>query len=553
MARMSGGELVVETLKAAGVDTVFGIVSVHNIPIYDAIERLGGIRPVPVRQEQAAVLAADGYARATGKLGVAISSTGPGAGNAMGGITEAYWASSPVLHLTGNIETRYLGKKKGFIHEAPDQLGMLKATSKWAAQPKEVGEIPLILAEAIRQATTGRTRPVSVEVPIDLQYFDEDVPMPPLEIGGRPEPNPADVERAVEIVAGAARPLIWAGGGVIWSGASAELTRLAETLGAGVVTSITGRGSIPEDNPLCIGALALEEPVRALLREADVVIAIGTHFQGYHTQNWTLEIPPTLVHIDVDAEEIGRNYPATHGVVGDARLALYGLLRAVDGRVRPEPSWRRRVEQVRTEARDGLRARVGQYADIMDAIRAALPRNAIVVKDATIPAYTWGNRLLQVYEPRTAMNSTSLAIGPGLPLAVGGAIGKPGTPVVLIAGDGGFMYNVGELATAVQESLPLITLVFNDGGYGVLRNIQDAQFEGRRMASADLHTPDFAKLGEAFGMPSSTVRSVDEFGPRFREAVASGGPALIEVDCRAIGPMPVPFGGTSRRPVRAGG
>ena len=552
MARLSGGELVVETLKAAGVDTVFGIVSVHNIPIYDAIERLGGIRPVPVRQEQAAVLAADGYARATGRLGVAISSTGPGAGNAMGGITEAYWASSPVLHLTGNIESQYLGKKKGFIHEAPDQLGMLKATSKWAGQPKEVGEIPLILAEAIRQATTGRTRPVSVEVPIDLQYFEEDVPLPPLEIGGRPEPDAGDLARAAEIVAGAKRPLIWAGGGVISSEASAELTRLAEMLGAGVVTSITGRGSIPEDHPLCIGAIPLEAPVQELLREADVLVAVGTHFQGYHTQNWTLQIPATLVHLDVDAEEIGRNYPVAQGVVGDARLALVGLLRELDGRVEIEPGWRERVDRARTEGRGGLRARVGQYAEIMDAMRAALPRNAIVVKDATIPAYTWGNRLLEVYEPRTAMNSTSLAIGPGLPLAIGGAIGKPGTPVVLIAGDGGFMYNVGELATAVQESLSLITLIFNDGGYGVLRNIQDAQFEGRRMASADLHTPDFAKLGEAFGMPSSTVRSVDQFGPAFREAVASGGPAMIEVDCRAIGPMPVPFGGTSRRPVRAG-
>lgn len=550
MARSSGGELVVETLKAAGVDTVFGIVSVHNIPIYDAIERLGGIRPVPVRQEQAAILAADGYARATGKLGVAISSTGPGAGNAMGGITEAYWASSPVLHLTGNIESRYLGKKKGFIHEAPDQLGMLRATSKWAGQPREVGEIPLILAEAIRQATTGRRRPVSVEIPIDLQYFDEDLQLPPIEVGGRAEPNAGDVARAAEIIAGAKRPLIWAGGGVIWSEASAELTRLAETLGAGVVTSITGRGSIPEDHPLCIGAIPLEAPVQELLRAADVLIAVGTHFQGYHTQNWTLQIPSTLVHIDVDGEEIGRNYPAAQGVIGDAKLALDGLLRALDGGIAAEDGWRARIDTARADGRGGLRARVGQYAEIMDAMRAALPRDAIVVKDATIPAYTWGNRLLEVYEPRTAMNSTSLAIGPGLPLAVGGAVGQPGTPVVLIAGDGGFMYNVGELATAVQEKLPLITLIFNDGGYGVLRNIQDAQFEGRRMASADLHTPDFAKLGEAFGLPSSTVTSVDQFGPVFREAAASGGPAMIEVDCRAIGPMPVPFGGTSRRPVR---
>jgi acetolactate synthase I/II/III large subunit len=552
MASMSGGDLVVRTLKAAGVDTVFGIVSVHNIPIYDAIGRLGGIRPVPVRQEQAAVLAADGYARVTGKLGVAISSTGPGAGNAMGGITEAYWANSPVLHLTGNIESKYLGKAKGYIHEAPNQLGMLEATSKWAGRPSEVGEIPLVLAEAIRQATTGRTRPVSVEIPIDLQYFEEDVPEQPLDLFARAAPDAGDVERAAELVAGATRPLIWAGGGAIWSGASAEVTRLAEMLGAGVVTSIGGRGSIPEDHPLCIGAIPLEAPVQALLGEADVLIAVGTRFQGYNTQNWALKLPPTIVHFDVDAGEIGRNYPVAAGVVGDAKLALGGLLSALEGRApAPDPAWGEQVARARAEGRGGLRARVGQYADIMDQMRRILPREAIVVKDATIPAYTWGNRLLEVYEPRTSLHSTSVAIGPGLPLAVGAAIGKPGVPVALIAGDGGFMYNVGELATAAQERLPLVTLIFNDGGYGVLRNIQDAQFEGRRMASVDLHTPDFVKLAEAFGLGASKVSSVEEFGPAFERAVRSGGPALIELDLRAIGPMPVPFGGTSRRPTRA--
>ena len=549
MARLTGGELVVKTLAAAGVDTVFGIISVHNIPIYDAIHRLGGIRPVPVRHEQAALLMADGYARATGRLGVAITSTGPGAGNAMGSMAETYWAESPVLHLTGQIETRYLGKAKGFIHEAKDQLALLSAGSKWAGRPNTTAEIPAVLGEAIRQALTGRQRPVSVELPIDVQYFDEEVEVPVFEGFPRAEPAEADLARAGDIVTGARRPLIWAGVGVISADATAELRQLAERLEAGVITTIGGRGSIPEDHPLCLGALMLEEPIQQLLREADVLVAAGTRFHGYNTRNWQLELPKTIVHLDVDPEEIGRNYPAAQGVVGDAKLALEGLLRTLDAAPSADPEWGARVSQARAAAREAMRARLGPHARIMDDLRTALPRDAIVVKDATIPAYTWGNRLLEVYEPRTSIHSASVAIGPGFPLALGAAVGRPDRRVVCIAGDGGFVYNLAELATAVQEKLGVVVLLFNDGGYGVLRNIQDQQFEGRRMASVDLVNPDFGKLADAFGVWSGRVESVEGFAPVLDRALQSGGPALVEIDLRAVGPMAVPFGGTSRRPV----
>ena len=549
MARMTGGELVVKTLAAAGVETVFGIVSVHNIPIYDAMRRLGGIRPVPVRQEQAALLMADGYARATGRLGVAITSTGPGAGNAMGSMVEAYWAGSPVLHLTGQIDSRHLGKEQGFIHEAKDQLGMLAATSKWAARPSATGEIPGVLGEAIRQALTGRQRPVSVELPIDLQYFEEEVEVPVFEGFPRAEPSSGDLARAAELIARSRRPLIWAGGGVVSAGASADLRSLAERLDAGVLTSITGRGSIPEDHPLCLGALTWEAPVQELTRAADLLIAVGTRFQGPNTQNWKMPLPETIVHLDVDPAEIGRSYAVAQGVVGDAKLSLAGLLQVLDGRPATEPGWRERVVQAREAARATLRARVAPYDRIMDDLRAALPRDAIVVKDATISAYTWGNRLLEVYEPRTSLHSASIAIGPGLPLALGAALARPDRRVVCIAGDGGFVYNLADLATAIQEQLGVVILLFNDGGYGILRNIQDQQFDGRRVA-VDLHTPDFVKLAESFGLWSRRVTSVDAFAPALADALAAGTSALLEIDVRAIGPMAVPYGGTSRRPVK---
>lgn len=547
MAQMTGGELVLKTLTAAGVDTVFGIVSVHNVPIYDAIHRLGGVRVVPTRHEQGALSMADGYARATGKLGVAITSTGPGAANAMGSTVEAYWASAPVLHLTGQVETQHLGKAKGFIHEPKDQLAMLQAVSKWAGRPASTAEIPVVLGRAIREALTGRRRPVAVELPIDLQYFETEAEAPVFEGFPTVEPSRDDLARAAETVLGARRPLIWAGGGVVAAQASAELRALAERLGAGVITSINGRGSLPEDHELCLGSLSWETPIQELTAAADVLVAVGTRFAGPNTQNWKMPLPETIVHLDVDGEEIGRNYPAARGVVGDAKLGLAGLLQALDGGSRVESGWKERVVQARQAARAGVRARVAPYDRIMDNLRAGLARDAIVVKDATIPAYTWANRILDVYEPRTSMHTPSFAIGPGLPLALGAAIGQPGRQVVLIAGDGGFMFNLGELGTAVQERLPVVVLLFNDGGYGILRNIQDQQFEGRRTA-VDLHMPDFVKLADAFGLQAARVDRIEGFAPALAEALGSGGPALIEIDQRAIGPMAVPYGGTSRRP-----
>ncbi|MFN8523702.1 MAG: thiamine pyrophosphate-binding protein [Chloroflexota bacterium] len=549
MAVMTGGELIVRTLASAGVDTVFGIISVHNIPMYDAMKRTGLIRPVPVRHEQAALLMADGYSRATGKLGVALTSTGGGAANGLVGMIESWWSSSSVLHIAGDADNRFIDQNKGFLHEMKDQLGMLRSAAKWADRPGTGGDIPAKLGEAIRQAMSGRPRPVALDTPINLQYFEEDFEVPVFEGFGRVTPSADDVARAADVIRTAKRPLIWAGGGVVIADAGAELTALAEKLGAGVVTSLTGRGPMPEDHELCIGALTLETPVNDLMKEADVLIAVGTRFIGGDTRNWTVELPDTIVHLDVDDEELGRNYPVTVGVQTDARLGLAALLQALDGVSNTQPGWRERCVQVRTVARAGVRDRVKPYDGIMDAIRSNCPRDTVMVRDATVPAYTWGNRLLEIYKNRTSIHSASGAIGIGLPTANGAAVGSPGRRVILMAGDGGFMYNLGELATAVQEKLDVVILLFNDGGYGILRNIQDQQFEGRRTA-VDLHTPDFVQMAKSFGLHSEKVDSVPGFGPAFTRAMAVPGPSLLEIDMRAIGPMASAYGGTSRRPTR---
>ena len=549
MAERSGGDLVYETLQAAGVDTVFGIVSVHNVPFYDAMQRRGGIRPIAVRHEQHAVSMADGYARATGRLGVAVTSTGPGAANSMGGMIEAYWSSSPVLQITGQIETPYLDQAKGFIHEAKDQLGMLRSVTKYATRIERTEDIPTSLQEAIRQALSGRRRPVAVEIPIDQQYFDADVPVPELTPPPRLEPSAFGVRRAADLLSQARRPLIWAGGGVISSGAWDELRTLAERLSAGVITSTAGRGAIPEDHPLCIGNHALEPPVRELLKSSDVLLAVGTHFTGPHTQNWRLELPEKLIHVDVDGAEMNRNYPVEVGLVADAQRALAALIAAVGEATSVEPGYAEEVRQVGEQVRTSVRATLGPYAEIMDSLRAALPRDAIIVRDATIPAYTWGNRLLPIYEPRTSIYPTSVAIGPGLPLAIGAKVAQPDRAVVAMVGDGSFQISVQELATAAHYHLGVVILVFNDQGYGVLRNIQNNIFEGRQIA-VDIHTPDFVKLAEAYGIWSTRVSSPKEFGPALEKALSIGGPALIDVDQLAIGPMAVPYTGTSRRPVK---
>ncbi|MBO0715702.1 MAG: hypothetical protein J2P59_13160, partial [Acidimicrobiales bacterium] len=340
---------------------------------------------------------------------------------------------------------------------------------------------------------------------------------------------------------GAERPVLWAGGGVMRAGAASLLAGLAERLEAPVVTTINGRGSIPEDHRLCVGAvlgtMGGGDEVARVLSGADVVVAVGTRFQASATQQWSWAMPGRLVHVDADPGVIGRNYRADVAVVADARLALDALLDRLGPKpARPSAARRRFSEQAeaaRDAARAAMRDRIGpDHAAIMDVIRELLPRQGILARDATVPAYLWADRLLPVYEPRTSLHPTSAAIGPGLPLAIGAAIGT-GRRTVLVQGDGGLMLSLGELATAVQEAAPVITCVFNDRGYGVLRAVQTMTFEGRT-TGVDLPTPDFAGLARAMGMPAASVATVEAFRDAFKRAIDTPGPSLIEIDMAAL-------------------
>jgi acetolactate synthase I/II/III large subunit len=329
---------------------------------------------------------------------------------------------------------------------------------------------------------------------------------------------------------------------VITSGASNEVTALAEKIGAAVITSQSGKGSIPENHPQCIGHFAAHELTKNLLKDSDLLISIGVRFRGNETANWKVSVPKEHISIDADWQAINRNYESTYGIVGDAKQILQGLNLALSKISNaPDPSYLDEVQSVREELRTQLRATLGPYEQILDGMRKVLPQNTILVRDVTVQANVWGSRLFEIYEPRTSIHASGGGIGQGLPTAIGAQMGFKDRPVVLMAGDGGFMVNVGEMATAAQEKLPLIVVLFDDAGYGVLRNIQSAAY-GRQVA-VDLLSPDFVLLAQSMGFDASRIGSPQEFVTELEKAVDNQNPTMIVVDMEAVGPMAKPFGG----------
>jgi acetolactate synthase-1/2/3 large subunit len=399
-------------------------------------------------------------------------------------------------------------------------------------RPEEIGEAVFRVAEDI---CSGRPRPGAVEIPIDFQYAKAEINIPNVEAWPRRAPDRDAIAKAADAIKGASKVVVWAGGGVLTAGAETELTQLAEALGAPVFTSGNGRGSIPEDHPLCMGPLTAQPGVGETLEQADVVIAVGTRFQAGQTRNWSLPLGGKLIHVDADPGVIGRNYKADVAVVGDARLGLAGLLKGI-GDAKSEPTFLSRAQELRDATRQQIRREIGpDYESIMDAMRELLPRDGIVVRDATVPAYLWGNRLMPILSPRTSLNPTSAAIGPALPLAIGAAIGS-GKKTAVIQGDGGFMLNIAELSTAVQYNTPVITCVFNDRGYGVLRSIEGRTFEGRQFG-VELSTPDFVMVANGMGMKAERVESAVGFREAFARGLAHDGPYLLDIDMTKLTPM----------------
>ena len=534
----TGADLIADALAQMDVDHVFGIVSIHNMPILDAINRLGKTKIIDVRHEQAGTHAADGYARATGKLGVMIASTGPGTSNTVTGLYEAQYGSSRVLVITGQAETAFYGKGLAYVHEAENQVPMLASVCRRVESPRHVDQLGAAFNAVVADMFTGRGAPGALEIPIDIQYAETQAHTVVLP---KPQQFAADervIDKAVDKIVNTTRRIIVAGGGVIAAGATEELQALAKALDCPVVTTVDGRGVLPEDHPQCIGNYYNSAGIYQAIQGADLTIAVGTKFAVGVDGQFQAQTPPgEMIQIDIDGNMIGRTHKAHIGVLADAKVALTAINASLSETLPNDSQFNNVVYEARDGVRQAMRSRLGpDWPQVMDAIRAKLPRESVVVRDQTISAYNWGNQQFPIYEPRTSVSPTSGAIGPGFPMSVGAAIGT-NQKTVVIHGDGGFMFHATELATCAQYQVPLIVCVFNDSGYGVLRWLQENRFG--RINETDLGKVAFAQMAQSMGVPAERVQSVAEFEAAFDRAMDTQGPYLLDIDMEHFAPMEI--------------
>ena len=521
---VTGGAAVIGTLAAHGVEAVFGIPGTHNLAVYEGLASCPEMTHVLARHEQGSGFMADGYARAGGRFGVCLSTTGPAALNVLTPLGTAFADSVPLLSIASEIPSRGLGLGKGFLHECADQLGCYAPVTKFSARVTRVEAIAPTICSAIAAMTSGRPRPAAIDIPCDILDADGIVADVLPQAIDEPECDRESIERVASLLEGARRPLIWAGGGVVRSGGFAALARLAERLDAPVFTTALGKGALPADHPLSAGAGLLHPAATEMLTGCDVMLAVGNGFGQLETAGWKMPMPPTLIQVDIDAGAIGRNYPVEDSIVGDARVGLEALCESVPGR---QPGIADEVAAMRAGVRRQCIERCPRVVELLDAVRAGTPRETIFVNDLTVAVY-WGRYLLDIYEPRSCLYPWNFCtLGYALAASIGAAVARRDCPVVTMIGDGGLLFNIQELATAVQHRLPLTVVVFNDDAYGVLKPQQRERY-GRTFAT-DLVNPDLVKLAESFGADGVRVSSSEQLRSELATAVASDRVTVIEV------------------------
>jgi acetolactate synthase-1/2/3 large subunit len=513
---------VLDVLGGAGVRTVFGLPGVHNLAFWRDTGP-GTPEIMLVRHEQTTVYAADGLARATGGLGAALTTTGPGAANAVAAFGEAAASHSPVVLVASEISTRLRRPDvvRGVLHESPDQAALFEPLAKAVLRPRSAEDAVRAVAEAAQVAMASPRGPVYVDIPTDV--LDEDVSVDV--VVGQPQrlaPDPIALDQAVDALEAASSIVIWAGGGVVEAGATAELAALAERLGAPVLTTFAGRGVLRPEHPWLVGLPPHEPEVAAYLADADLLLAVGSAFDGPMTRNWSTTWPPVVVSVNVSAADLGAVAPHV-GVLGDGRLVLAELLARVTPRTTDDSDLRR----LRTRTRDRLRAdpAEGPALTLLDALEPAIAgADATVLVDMTIAGYWYGG-YARVARPRALQYPIGWGtLGYALPASVGVGSLRDG-PVLALCGDGGFMYAVGELAVLRQENLPVTVLVVDDGGYGMLRYDQDHASDERR--GVDLFRPDFVALAHSFGIPARLLGAGAELTAALSESLAADEPRLL--------------------------
>ena len=529
MAQMTGGAAVIQALRHEGVEIVFGLPGVQIMGIYDAFYGQSDVRIMTVRHEQTTAYMADGYARVTGKPGVALVVPGPGVQNASAALGTAYAASSPVLLLAGQVESYNVGSDRGALHEINDQLDIVRPITKWCQRVNDVPSIPGAIHEAMRQMRTGRPRPTEVEISPDTLAATADVTFPP---AAPPVPAAVDwpqVQRAAALLRGASKPLIWAGGGAVLGEASRELIALAEALGAPVATTAEGKGVFPEDHRLSLGVGYYGHGAASWAApQADVVLAVGTRLTSQMAGLNALCMPQRLIHLDIDPTIIGKNYPADIRLVTDARAGLQALLEEVRRQDPPAPRWTDvELQDMWHSQERWLQEKAPNQSEIWRGIQRVLPDDAVLVSGITNMGY-WAHFAYRSRQPRTYLTSSYFAtLGFSFPVALGAKVALPERPVVSITGDGGFMYALPELATAVHYDIGVVVVVFVDNALGASKNDQRTRFQGREIGTT-LHNPSFAEVARVFG--AQGVRTDPErLDTALQEALASGKPTVIEV------------------------
>jgi len=536
MAKMTGAEALVEALKRQKVDVIFGIPGGAILPVYDVLYD-STIRHILMKHEQCAAHAADGYARASGRPGVCMATSGPGATNLVTGIANAYMDSSPIVALTGQVPRPMIGKD---AFQEADIVGITTPITKYNFQVKKASDIPSTVKTAFYLATTGRPGPVLIDLPKDVQTETAEIEFTDgIEIRGykpRYDPHPLQVKKSAEMLAQAEKPVILAGGGVILSNASPELLKIAELLTAPVATSLMGKGCFPENHPLSLGMVGMHGTIAAnkIILEADVLLVAGLRFSDRTTGKLDMFCPEAkIIHIDVDSAEIGKNAKVDLPMVADAKMALEAIYQSLNQQMKTKESpWRKRVqvlkEEVQNKSNNNSKGKL-KPADLLEQLRKDLPEDAIVTTEVG-QNQMWAALHFKAYRPRTFISSGGLGtMGFGFPASLGAKVACPDKPVVDIAGDGSFIMTEQDLATSVLEDIPVTVIVLNNAMLGMVAQWQRLFYNRRYSASELKGIPDFVKLAEAYGAQGFRVESLTDFSGAVRKAVKSNVTTVIDI------------------------
>jgi acetolactate synthase-1/2/3 large subunit len=524
----SCGQALVELLEGAGTQTVFGIPGVHTLEIYRGLAA-SDIRHVTPRHEQGAAFMADAWGRVTGRPGVCVLISGPGLTNAITAIAQAYHDSIPMLVISGVVAEHERGR--GEIHDLPDQQGLMSKVTAFSHSVGDPSELPDVLARAYDVFDARRPRPVHIQIPVDIMRRPAgDIAAAPLRAPApRPLPEPAVIAAAARHLAAARSPLILLGGGARDAGKPA--LALARRLGAPVGLTINGRGTIDHDDPLCLGSALSFAPADDVLREADATLLVGAQLSDLEL--WGLDRPLELegvVRVDIDEDQLDRRYAPAFALHGDASATLTELADAVaqlvpDARADRVATAEARVASVRETIR--WPAAISDFADIVAALDAALPPDRIVAGDSTKPAYA-ANHALAMHAPRSWLMPIGYGcLGCALPMAIGAKLAAPERPVLALAGDGGFMFTLQELATARDLGLALPIVVYDNSGYGEIRDAMDES--GIPHVGTDVTTHDLPAIARGFGCAGVRVTTASALEHEIREALGAAGPTVIEL------------------------